>query len=80
MFLAYQIQKAIIGTTGAEDRGVRRARFQILRDAEMPAALIEAGFMTNAADARRIYEPAPRLQLAQAIVDGVLAYKRAVER
>ena len=80
MLLAYQIQKAITEKTGAEDRGVKRARFWILRDAEMPAVLIEAGFMTNPSDARRIYEPTPRRQLAQAIVDGVLAYKRLVER
>jgi N-acetylmuramoyl-L-alanine amidase len=80
MLLGYQIQRAITGKTGAEDRGVKRARFQVLRDAEMPAVLIEAGFMSNPSDARRIYDPAPRRQLAQAIADGVLAYKRLVER
>jgi N-acetylmuramoyl-L-alanine amidase len=80
MLLAYQLQKAITEKAGAEDRGVKRARFQVLREAEMPAVLIEAGFMTSSADAKRIYDPAPRRQLAQAIVDGVLAYKRLVER
>jgi len=80
MLLAYQIQKAITEKAGAEDRGVKRARFWVLRDAEMPAALIEAGFMTNPSDARRIYEAPLRRQTAQAIVDGVLAYKRIVER
>ena len=80
VLLAYQIQKAITEKAGAEDRGVKRARFAVLRDAQMPAVLIEGGFMTNPADARRIYEAAPRRQMAQAIVDGVLAYKRLVER
>ena len=80
MLLAYQLQKAITEKTGAEDRGVKRARFWVLRDAEMPAALIEAGFMTNPTDAKRIYDPVLRRQLAQAVVDGVLAYKRLVER
>jgi len=80
MLLAYQIQKAITEKTGAEDRGVKRARFQVLRDAEMPAALVEAGFMTNPADGKRIYDPVLRRQLAQAVADGVLAYKRLVER
>lgn len=78
--LAYQIQKSITGKTTSEDRGVKRARFQVLRDAEMPAALIEAAFMTSPADARRIYDPALRRQLAQAIVDGIVAYKRIVDR
>jgi N-acetylmuramoyl-L-alanine amidase len=80
MLLAYQLQKAITEKTGAEDRGVKRARFAVLRSAEMPAAYVEGGFMTNPRDARRIYDPTQRRQMAQAIVDGVLAYKRLVER
>ena len=80
ILLAYQLQKSITEKAGAEDRGVKRARFQVLREAEMPAVLIEAGFMTSSADAKRIYDSAPRRQLGQAIVDGLLAYKRLVER
>jgi len=80
VLLAYQIQKAITEKTGAEDRGVRRARFAVLRGATMPAVLVEAGFMTNPSDAKRIYDPVQRRQVAQAIVDGVLAYQRLVER
>jgi N-acetylmuramoyl-L-alanine amidase len=80
MLLAYQIQKAITQQTGTEDRGVKRARFWVLRNAEMPAVLVEAAFMTHPADARRVYEPAQRRQTAQAIVDGVLAYKKLTER
>src|SRR6185503_3366637 len=80
MLLAYQLQTAITEKAGAEDRGVKRARFRVLREAAMPAVLIEAGFMTNPSDGKRIYDPALRRQLAQAIVDGVLAYKRQVER
>ena len=80
MLLAYQIQKAITEKTGAEDRGVKRARFAVLRSAEMPAAYVEGGFMTHQADSRRIYDSAQRRQMAQAVADGVLAYKRIVER
>jgi len=80
MVLAYQIQRAITAETGAEDRGVKRARFQVLRDADMPSVLIEAGFMTNPSDARRIYDGPTRLKLAQAIADGVVTYKKIVER
>ncbi len=80
LLLAYQIQKAITEKTGAEDRGVKRARFAVLRSAEMPAAYLEGGFMTHPSDAKRIYDPVQRRQMAQAVVDGVLAYKRIVER
>jgi N-acetylmuramoyl-L-alanine amidase len=80
MLLAYQIQKAIAERTGAEDRGVKRARFAVLRSAEMPAAYVEGGFMTHQADSKRIYDSVQRRQMAQAVADGVLAYKRIVER
>ena len=80
LLLAYHLQRALIGKAGAEDRGVKRARFAVLKNAEMPAVLIEAAFMTNAGDARKIYDPAQRRVLAQAIVDGIKAYQQAVQR
>ncbi|MEI9865670.1 MAG: N-acetylmuramoyl-L-alanine amidase [Limisphaerales bacterium] len=47
LLLAYQMQKTLVRNLGAEDRGVRRARFAVLRDATMPAILIEGGYMTH---------------------------------
>jgi N-acetylmuramoyl-L-alanine amidase len=80
LLLAYQLQKALTTRAGSEDRGVKRARFAVLRSAEMPAVLIEAAFMTHPGDAMKIYESASRRTLAEAIVAGVLAYKTMVER
>jgi N-acetylmuramoyl-L-alanine amidase len=79
MLLAYQLQKAIARGLPVEDRGVKRARYEVLREATMPAALIEAGFMSNPAESRRIFDPTYRRQMARAIVDGILAYKRLVK-
>jgi N-acetylmuramoyl-L-alanine amidase len=80
VLLAYQLQRALLRKLGTEDRGVRRARFAVLRGAEMPAALIEAGFMSHPTEARKIYDAAYRRQMAQAIVEGIRAYKNSVER
>jgi N-acetylmuramoyl-L-alanine amidase len=80
LFLAYQVQKALTRDIAVADRGVRRARFAVLRDAVMPAVLIEAGFMSHPAEGRKIFTAAYRRKLAQAIVEGLLAYKRAFER
>ena len=77
--LAYQVQKAVTRTLGTEDRGLRRARFAVLRDAVMPATLIEAGFMSHPAEGRRIFNSAYRQKMAKAIVEGVLAYKHQTE-
>jgi N-acetylmuramoyl-L-alanine amidase len=80
MLLAYQVQRAMIRGLGAEDRGVRRARWAVLRSAEMPAVLIEAGFMTHPLESKKIYTAGYRQQMAQAITSGIVAYKKAIEQ
>lgn len=79
-FLAYQLQKALTRELPAEDRGLHRARFEVLREATMPAVLIEGGFMSHPTEGKKIFTPAYRKQMARAIVNGVAAYKAAVER
>ncbi len=78
--LAYQVQRHLIRDLGVEDRGVRRARFAVLRDAVMPAVLIEGGFMSHPIESKRIFDPDYRRRMARAVVEGVLAYKNLVER
>jgi N-acetylmuramoyl-L-alanine amidase len=79
MLLAYELQRSITRGAGLEDRGVKRARFAVLRDAEMPAVLIEGGFMSNPAEARNIFSAAWRKQMAQAITAGIGSYRKIVE-
>jgi N-acetylmuramoyl-L-alanine amidase len=76
LLLAYQIQKSLVGNLDANDRGVRRARFAVLRDARMPAILIEGGYMTHPYEGKKIYNSAYRREMAQAIVRGILAYQK----
>ena len=78
--MAYQVQKALTGQLVVEDRGVRRARFVVLKEVPMPAILVEAAFMSHPAEGKRIFDPAYRRKMARAIADGILAYKRAVEQ
>lgn len=80
MHLAYQLQRSLVRKLGAEDRGVKRARFAVLRFAELPAALIEGGFMTHSSEAKKIYSVGYRQQMAEAILDAILEYKKAVEQ
>lgn len=76
LLLAYQMEKSLVQNLHAEDRGVRRARFAVLRDAAMPAILIEGGYMTNPTEGKKIYDSAYRKQMAAAIVKGILAYQK----
>ena len=76
LLFAYQIQKALVQNLGVNDRSVRRARFAVLRDAQMPAILIEGGYMTNPAESKRIYDATWRRQMAAAILKGIVAYQK----
>ena len=75
VLLAYQLQKSLVKNLSAEDRGVRRARFAVLRTAEMPAVLIEGGFLTDSVEQKKIADPKYRAELAAAIVQGVKNYE-----
>ena len=79
VYLAYLLQKSLTKGPGAEDRGVHRARFVVLREATMPAVLIEGGFLSHPVEGRNIADPAFRRQMARAIVEGIVAYKKQVE-
>jgi N-acetylmuramoyl-L-alanine amidase len=80
VLLAYEMQKSLVRALPMEDRGMKRSRFEVLREARMPAILVEGGFMSNPNDAAKIYDAAFRKKMARAVADGILAYKRTVEK
>lgn len=72
--LARLIQYRMITATGAVDRGIKNNRnFMVLRDTNMPAALVEVGFLTNQEEAMRLANPQHQRLLAQAIYEGIVA-------
>jgi N-acetylmuramoyl-L-alanine amidase len=74
--LARTIHNRILQSTDLRDRGVRTARFYVLRNTSMPAVLVETGFVTGQEDAIRFQNPAARQQIADAIAQGILDYLR----
>jgi N-acetylmuramoyl-L-alanine amidase len=78
LMLAYEMEKTLVMNLRANDRGVRRARYAVLRDATMPAILIEGGYMTHPAESKKIYDAGYRSELAGAIVRGIQAYQRVM--
>jgi N-acetylmuramoyl-L-alanine amidase len=72
--LAATLQASMLAATGMRDRGVKQARFYVLRQTNMPAALVEVGFVTGAQDYPRLADPAWRETMAQAIARGILQY------
>lgn len=72
--LADTLHHTLLGKTGSFDRGVKRARYAVLRHCKVPAVLVECGFLTNPVEARRIHDPAWREKFAEALADGIEAY------
>lgn len=60
------------------DRGIKRARFVVIRDVQIPGVLLEGGFMNHPVDARRISQSQFRDSFAKAILEGVNRYRSAV--
>ena len=72
--LSAAIHRKLLAELGAVDRGLKRARFAVLRPSECPAVLIEAGFLSNPAEARKISTPSYRQDIAEAIGEGIDDY------
>jgi N-acetylmuramoyl-L-alanine amidase len=62
------------------DRGVKRARFAVLRLTQVPAILIEGGFLTERQESRNIANSEWRAKLAQSIAVGIENYRGLVEK
>lgn len=78
--LAFCLQQAMVRQTHAADRGLRHARFLVLREARCPAALVECGFLSNRGEAAQLRQPEHLDLLAAGISRGILDYLDAVKR
>ena len=76
--LAYEIQKSLITQTSAVDRGVKVARYKVIRDASCPAALVEIGFITNTAEQKKFINTAHRNKIVNGIVLGIHNYAKSL--
>jgi N-acetylmuramoyl-L-alanine amidase len=56
------------------DRGVKRARFVVIKQNVLPAILVEGGFVSNHMEAARVNRSDYRQSLAQAIARGVIRF------
>ncbi len=72
--LASAVHASVLEATGANDHNVRTANYYVLRETDMPAILVEMGYVTNAAELAQLLQPEYRAQLAQGIAAGILAY------
>lgn len=73
-----KLHRAMIAGLKTPDRGYKHARQAVLRLLACPGALVECGYLSNDAEARRIATPEFRQQIAEALADGVANYAAAL--
>jgi len=73
--LAKRLQEAMsrIPSLGPS-RGLRQAPFKVLKGAQMPASLVEMGYLTHPAQARALASKKTQRQAGQALAQGILAF------
>lgn len=76
--LATAMHASMLRRLKLPDRGIKRARFLVIREAAIPGVLLEGGFLSNPRDSRMAASAAFRQQMALAIVDAVRNYKKAI--
>jgi N-acetylmuramoyl-L-alanine amidase len=74
--LATAIQSTVAAGLGTPNRGVKFARYKVLRTCRVPAAIMEGGFISTSRERSRILDPKYRQRLAELVGDGILKFRR----
>ena len=76
--LAYEIQKSVVRYTGAADRGIKYARFFVLKNINCPGVLIETGFLSNHSEERKLGTEYYQNAVAKGIANAIANFKAVV--
>lgn len=77
---AYHIERGLVQGIGGPDRGVKRARFSVLKYLECPGVLVEMGFLSHPKTARKVQSARFRQSLARSLHEGILTYGERLQR
>lgn len=72
--LANEIQTSLIASTNAENREVKTANYTVLVRSNMPAALVEVGFLTDSEELELLQQQDYQKKLAEGIAEGIINY------
>ena len=69
------VQQELNSTLGLPDRGVRQAPFRVLVGTNMPAVLVELGFISNADEAAKLQDPLYLDDLAASLLRAIVRFR-----
>ncbi|QDS34062.1 N-acetylmuramoyl-L-alanine amidase [Brevibacillus brevis] len=79
LLLAESIQKHVRDATGFQDRGVKKGDFFVVKDTNMPAVLLEVGYLTNPSDEQKLFEEDFQYRIAASVIEGIQDYLGTTE-
>jgi len=77
--LAGYICSSVEDSLAIKNRGVKTARFYVLKNTNIPSVLVEAGYLSNRIEELQLKNPAVLDRLAEAIARGILQYRKRYE-
>jgi N-acetylmuramoyl-L-alanine amidase len=78
--LAYAVHDRLVKDLQAVDNGVHQAPFVVLMGAQMPAILVEAGFLSNPAESRELSSSAYQAKIARSVAEAVHGFLEEIAR
>jgi N-acetylmuramoyl-L-alanine amidase len=79
VMLACEVHKQVVKLNSGDseaDRGLKRARFVVLKQNRLPSILVEGGFLSHRAESESVATESYRQRLAEAIGKGLQNYMR----
>jgi N-acetylmuramoyl-L-alanine amidase len=74
--LAQDVHRGVISRVKVVDRGVKYARYYVIRNTNIPSILVEGGFVSNSNERSRMKTAWFRDAIARGIADGVQRFRR----
>ncbi|MDR2812863.1 MAG: N-acetylmuramoyl-L-alanine amidase [Puniceicoccales bacterium] len=74
LIAAYSVLSVLVEATGFTNRGIKMAEFAVLKPLTCPGILVELGFISNDAEARKLTDANSQKKIIQGLVDGIVKY------
>ena len=78
--LAEVIQKHLTKHIDTKDRGILKSKFYVINHTDVPAVLVETGFLSNPSERAELITDKRKQATAKAITDGIIEYLKSINK
>ncbi len=72
--LAQTVHASLVSSIKSKDRGLFKSKFYVINHTDVPAILVEIGFISNDAERAELVSEQRKQQTAKAVAEGILKY------